>query len=149
MARVAVEKNIAFDNVRNIYYVNFDYGKGEDGKRIKQQKTFKTIKEARRALTAFTNDKNNNNIVRPTGTLLKTYLEYWLNDIKGTRCEQTTLSAYRNIINNHIIPEIGELALQKITPAVVNKYMRAMTDKGLSDNTIRKHYVLGSRQPNN
>jgi len=142
MARVAVEKNIAFDDVRKIYYVNFDYGKGEDGKRIKKQKTFKTVKEAKKALTAFTNDKNNQNIVRPTGILLKAYLEYWLNDIKGIRCEETTLSAYRNIVNNHIIPEIGELALQKITPSVINKYMRAMTEKGLSDNTIRKHYVL-------
>ena len=142
MARLKVDTNISYDDVRKMYYVNFDFGKGEDGKRIKQTKTFKNLKDARKALTAFTNDKNNQNIVKPTGILMKDYVKYWLNDVKSIRCAETTLCAYRNIVNNHIIPEIGELALQKVSAPVINKYMKAMKDKGLSDNTIRKHFVL-------
>ncbi len=142
MGRKAVQRNISFDDVREIYYVHFDYGKDENGKRIKATKTFKDFKEAKKTLTAFEADKNKGNIVAPTGILLKNWLEYWLNDIKNIRCEETTLYGYKNIIYNHIIPSIGELKLQAVTPSVINSYIRLMHDKGLSDNTIRKHYAL-------
>ena len=142
MARKAVEKNISYDDERKIYYVNFDYGKDEHGKRIKKTETFKDIKEARKALNSFKADKDKNNLVIPTSLTLKSWLEYWLNDIKGIRCEETTLYGYRNIINSHVIPTIGDIKLQAVTPSVINSYIRQMKDKGLSDNTIRKHYVL-------
>lgn len=142
MARKVVAKNISFDDQRGIYYVNFDYGKDENGKRIKATKTYKDLKEAKKALTAFEADKNKNNVVMPTGILLKVWLEYWLKDIKGIRCEETTLYGYKIIVYNHIIPSIGEIKLQAVTPAVINAYIRQMKEKGLSDNTIRKHYVL-------
>jgi len=142
IARKVILKNISFDDQREIYYVNFDYGKDANGKRIKATKTYKDLKEAKKALTAFEADKNKNNIVMPTGILLKEWLEYWLNDIKSLRCQETTLYGYKIIVYNHIIPAIGELKLQAITPSVINAYFRQMKEKGLSDNTIRKHYAL-------
>ncbi|MNW43624.1 putative prophage phiRv2 integrase [compost metagenome] len=142
MARKVVEKNISYDDQREIYYVNFDYGKDENGKRIKTTKTYKDLKEARKALTAFEADKNKNAVVMPTGILLKNWLEYWMKDIKGIRCEETTLYGYRKIIDNHITPTIGDYKLQSITPSVINSYIRQMKEKDLSDNTIRKHYAL-------
>ena len=36
MARLRVEKNIYFDDVKNCYYVNLGFGKGENGKRIQK-----------------------------------------------------------------------------------------------------------------
>ena len=142
MGRKSVERNIAYDDVREMYYVNFDYGKDENGKRKKATKTFKTLKEAKKELTAFEADKNKGDIVIPNELLLKDWLTYWLNDIKGIRCEETTLYGYNNIIVNHIIPAIGNLKLQSVTPAIINSYIRQMKDKNLSDNSIRKHYAL-------
>ena len=36
MARKAVERNIAYDDQRKLYYVSMELGRDENGKRIKQ-----------------------------------------------------------------------------------------------------------------
>ena len=40
MARKAVERNISYDDVRQLYYVSMELGRDENGKRIKQYRTF-------------------------------------------------------------------------------------------------------------
>ncbi|MDL2248745.1 tyrosine-type recombinase/integrase [Tyzzerella sp. OttesenSCG-928-J15] len=142
MARKVVVKNIWYDDVRKTHYVSFEYGKDENGKRVKTTKTYKSLREAKKALSDFEADKIKNNIVIPTKLTLKDWLEYWLNDIKGIRCGETTLYGYKNIINKHINPTIGNVQLQAVTPSVINSYIRQMKTKGLTDNTIRKHYAL-------
>ena len=34
MSRKRIERNIAYDDVRDIYYVTFHYGIGEDGEKV-------------------------------------------------------------------------------------------------------------------
>ena len=51
MSRRRVERNIAYDDVRKRYYVTLEYGKDpENGKQIRQIRTFSKITEARAAL---------------------------------------------------------------------------------------------------
>ena len=51
MSRRRVERNIAYDDVRKRYYVTLEYGKNpENGKQIRQIRTFSKITEARAAL---------------------------------------------------------------------------------------------------
>ena len=47
MARKAVERNISYDDVRQLYYVSMELGRDENGKRIKQYRTFPTLTAAR------------------------------------------------------------------------------------------------------
>ena len=46
MARKAVERNISYDDVRQLYYVSMELGRDENGKRIKQYRTFPTLTAA-------------------------------------------------------------------------------------------------------
>ena len=48
MARKKVERNISYDDVRKVYYVSMDLGRDENGKRIKQYKTFPNIQRTGR-----------------------------------------------------------------------------------------------------
>ena len=142
MARVAVEKNIAFDDEKKLFYVTMDYGKDSTGKRVKTTKTFEKKKDAQTALKKFEADKTKETLVFPSVLTLENWLSYWLNDIKSLKCEETTLYGYRNIINNHIVPALGKYKLQGISPAILNRYFSNKKEAGLKNNTIRKHYDL-------
>jgi hypothetical protein len=65
LARTTIEKNIAFDDVRKMYYVTMDYGRDTTGKRVKVTKTFINKKEAKIALKEFEADKTKQNLVFP------------------------------------------------------------------------------------
>lgn len=142
MARIAVEKNIAFDDEKKLFYVTMDYGKDSTGKRIKTTKTFEKKKDAQTALKSFKADKIKGTLVFPSVLTVENWLTYWLNDIKTIKCEETTLYGYKNIINNHLIPKLGHHKLQELNTSIINKYFKGKLEEGLSKNTIRKHYDI-------
>ena len=53
MSRKSVERNISYDDVRQLYYVNMDYGLDEDGKRVRVYQTYPSLVLARKALREF------------------------------------------------------------------------------------------------
>ena len=53
MARKTVERNISYDDARDLYYVSMDLGRDEEGRRIKQYRTFPTLTAARAGLRDF------------------------------------------------------------------------------------------------
>ena len=53
MARKTVERNISYDDIRHLYYVSMDLGRDENGRRIKQYRTFPTLAAARNGLKEF------------------------------------------------------------------------------------------------
>lgn len=143
MARKVVERNIAYDDVKLKYYVTLDYGKNEYNKRIKKTKTFEKIADARKCLRNFEVEKDNQNIILPKKETVESYFRYWLNDIKSVSCKPATLYGYSNIIDNHIIPFIGKVELQKLTAKHINGYCAHLKkDKKLDNNTIKKHQDL-------
>jgi integrase len=143
MARVAVEKNISYDDEKNTYYVNFDYGKNSEGKRIKRSKTFAKKTDAKKALKEFEANKTKEQLVMPQETTLKDWLEYWMEDIIKPNRELGTIYSYNQIIVNHINPSLGAIALQKLTPQHIQKYYTMLLkEKNLHSNTVRKHHDL-------
>ena len=45
-----MERNISYDDARDLYYVSMDLGRDEEGRRIKQYRTFPTLTAARAGL---------------------------------------------------------------------------------------------------
>lgn len=145
MARKKVGKNIYFDEEKKLYYVYMDYGKDENGKRIRKQPTFKTKSEANKALKEFEANKTKGTLVKPKSETVGEWLTYWLTSIASNSCEESTLYGYKNIVNRHIIPSLGEIPLQKIKPQQIqNYYNDKLNDEEspLSENTVRKHHAL-------
>ncbi|WP_141333667.1 site-specific integrase, partial [Brevibacillus agri] len=57
-------------------------------------------------------------------------------------CEETTAYGYRNIINKHLTPFMGNVELQKLQPAHIQQYYKHLMDNtGLSPNTVHKHHA--------
>lgn len=143
MARKKVERSIAYDDVKKLYYVTFDYGKDENGKRHKPTKTFYSKVEARRALKEFEANKTKGSLVMPKKMTLQEWLTYWMDDIIRLTRAETTVYAYQKIIENHIEPELGSIPIQELKAQQIQRYYTKMAkEKELSKNTIRKHHDL-------
>lgn len=142
MARKTVEKNIAYDDKKKLYYVTLNYGMNENNKRIKETKTFKQLVDARKCLKLFEAEKIKGTVVMRRRDSLEEYIKYWIK--RGSiNWKKTTLYGYKNILFNHMIPYLGQIELQKLNARNVNDYvMYLKEEKHLSNNTIRKHQDL-------
>lgn len=141
MARRKISKNIYFDTIKKLYYVKFYYGKNGQGKYITKYKTVKTKKEAEKQLTEFLHGKNANTIILPSEHTVKTWLEYWIKEIVEPNLEKTTAYGYKQIIENHINPALGNVSMQKLSADQVQRYYADELNK-LSANTVLKHHAL-------
>jgi integrase len=143
MARTKVEKNISYDSGKKLYYVNMDYGKDENGKRIKKTKTYHLKSKAREALKEFEADKTKNQLVLPKKETLTDFLQYWMENVVKPYRAPTTYYFYKNMINKYTIPLLGNLPIQEIKPSQIQKYYTTLLkEKHLSPNTVRKHHDM-------
>lgn len=125
MPRKRVERNIYFDDTRNKYYVNLDFGIDPDtGKQVKKTQTFAKLTQARAALRKHETDRDAGQTVLPNDLTLSQLLTTWMND-------------------KHISPTIGSIPLQKLTPQQLQRYYADKIREGtISSNTVRKHHDL-------
>ncbi len=143
MARKSVERNIAYDNDRGTYYVCLDGGVGPSGVRRRVYRTVPTLQDARQLLKTFERQRMEGRVVQPSAQSLRQWLEYWLDEIIAPTRAQTTAYGYRKIVVNHLIPALGHIPLQRLSPQDIQHYYTILLrEKGLSPNTIRRHHDL-------
>lgn len=143
MARKTVERNISYDDVRQIYYVSMDLGKDKDGKRLKRYQTYRTLYAARMGLRGFLTHREEEIHTPRHDLTLADWLESWMeNIVRPTRAE-TTVYGYQKIIENHLVPALGHIPLLKLTPMDIQQYyIQVQQSANLSSNTLRRHHDL-------
>lgn len=144
MARKRVERNIYYDDERKKFYVNFDFGLDpETGKQIKKMRTFDKITEARAALRKHEAARDVGQVVMPKEITVAGWLQSWMDDVIKLTRQTITVYAYQKMIDNHIAPALGDIPLQKLTPAQLQRYYADKIREGkISTNTVRKHHDL-------
>src|SRR3989440_10397068 len=115
----------------------------ENGK--KKQRYFKPDqeKEARIAPRKMLNEKEQGTL--PTGPqqTLKAYLEQWLEQrYKLAAIRIGTYDTYRAILRNHIVPSLGHIPLQKLTPQHLQAFYTEKLDEGLSTGTVKCFHAI-------
>jgi integrase len=132
------EGSIYFDK-KNIRWVGSFYT--EDGKR--KYAYGRTEKEAREKLrTAQYEDKQGTLATGPQQTV-KQYMEYWLEKVHKPAIRISSYVEYRRILNNHILPALGHIRLQKLTVQQVESLYAQKAKEGLSARRIMSiHGVL-------
>lgn len=72
------------------------------------------------------------------------WLETWFTRIASPTLKPRTAATYRSYIDQHIVPALGRVRLDKLTVAHVYRLHQAMGDKGLSSTTtLQAHRILG------
>ena len=75
---------------------------------------------------------------------LKEYLPKWYESYHHNLAKSTRYS-YWSGINIHLIPMLGEVALNKLTPKMIDDMIAQLREKGLAENSVRYcHRILSS-----
>ena len=123
-----------------VYDVNIKYNSPE-GKKSYAKRGFLTKKEATQH-EAEMRTKLLNPVYTPLSTAqgkqtVKEYLEEWVENHGKVNLRPSTFASYKSHIKNHILPCVGHVQLNQLTPAMLDNSFQQLFDKGLSQSTVR------------
>ncbi|GEM_PF-5493432 len=115
---------------------------------VMNSRDFPVIKAGKKLHTIFF-QKQQGIYITPAKVPVREWLTEWLHNYAHINVRPSTYISYEGYINNHIIPQIGDLPIQKLTPPVVqnfynNKFLNGRTDGkgGLSSKTLRNMHNM-------
>lgn len=73
---------------------------------------------------------------------VKAFLTRWLEDAAQPSLRGTTYASYKGVVNGHLIPAFGRIALVKLTAPDVLKYQKTKLVSGLSARTVTYHRAI-------
>ena len=120
------------------WLVRVEFPPNKDGRRSQKSKTCRTKGEAERIRTAWLSEIDGGTAVVPDTITTASLLTEWLEHM-GTqnRVRPRTLAEYRRIVEQHVIPRIGALPVQKLTPVHVERMLSNMTNDDVGARTMQ------------
>jgi integrase len=108
-----------------------------DGKRV-TRRGFNTIGEANKALIEIENSLHKREYIDPARM---TYGEYFLQWLEGRdNIADSTRDMYESYFRTHIGPHLGEIPLSKLGAIDIQKFIKYLRDKDLSDEMVKRVY---------
>lgn len=142
----------------NGYRITVSNGRNANGKQILETATFipdpsKTEKQNQKALQLFAlnfeNKVKSGKYLEGEKMTFKDFVEIWKRDYAEINLERSTLERHYDILDNHILPEIGNLKLARIQPAHLNRLYSDMLQErkdgkpgGYASATITKTHAV-------
>lgn len=141
MARGSIRKHVRADGVR--YEVVVDFGDDPTtGKRRQRSKSFRTRREAQATLTAWLADIDKGTAVDRSTKTVAEIVAYWIDTHARPHLRAKTVADYENIIKNHILPELGDIPVQRLTPDRLLTFYARKTAAGVGPRTLRLCHIL-------
>ncbi len=135
MAGAYIRKRERKDGV--VYVASVDLGKDPiTGKRRERSETFPTRREARAALARWQTEIERGAFVDRSTQTVGELLRYWLETHVAHNCRETTALRYRNTVEQHLIPGLGNVPLQKLTPAQVQTFYADKLSAGAGQRSV-------------
>lgn len=151
MSRKTIEKNISYDESKDLYYVCMNFGKNPDtAKREKIYKTTSSLKEARKMRDKHEAEYKVAKLKEkeyraPSKLTIKKAIEQYM-DVEIRNRQKSTRSTYQTIFDKYFIPwcSIANKTYAKdINRKDVQQYLTWIKEeKELCQNTVAKHYSL-------
>lgn len=111
--------------------VIYDYT-DESGKRKQKWESFDDKVEALKFKAKVELDKLNKTLVTPSSQKVKDYLLEWVKVHAKAKWQYKTYSGSLSMIQNHIIPILGEIEVQKVTPKDIDMMFDILRTKKVS-----------------
>ena len=103
----------------------------------------KTKKEVTEKLITARHEQLQGVLVTAPEQTVKDYLEHWLEEVQKPAIRTSSYVKYRKLIYTYIIPAVGKVQLQKLTPQRVQSLYTGKLKEGLSPKTVQSiHGVL-------
>ena len=100
----------------------------------------KTETAAKRMLVQLKTEANKFNDENVKKMSVKEYILNWLNTIKAIELKPMSFDIKERVINDYVIPRIGDYQNANLEPRHIQKMIADMADEGFSYSTIRKVY---------
>lgn len=97
-----------------------------------------TEKEAVAALLKLRTEIAAGTLPKTNGLTVADFFTHWLADTIKVRTRPRTHEAYSGLVRLHVIPTLGAIKLQQLSPLHVQKLLREKQEDGLSANTVRR-----------
>lgn len=110
-----------------------------EGRRVRKQFYGATRKEVQEKLTKALRDHQQGLPVPVGRQTVAEFLHRWLEDCARPRLRPRTFEGYESIVKQHLLPVIGKLSLNKLTPQHVQRLLVEKKASGLS--ARRVHYI--------
>jgi len=118
----------------------------ETGKRRQQWVTVRgTKKDAERRLSELLSQLDTGTFVKPRKITVGEYLQQWLGDYAELHCSPKTKESYRQVIDSHLMPELGNIKLLELEARHLQTMFAKKRESGLSARTVRYLYSLMSQ----
>ena len=98
----------------------------KDEKKTIQKSGFKTKKEANNARNVVITELHTGTFIVNNNVNVKQFFTYWLEEyMKPNKLTATSYDSYKNIVYNHIIPELGQIKLPTLNSGHVQRLYKA------------------------
>jgi len=116
------------------------------GKRKQHWESVKgTKKDAEKRLSELLTQLDTGAFVKPGRVTVVEYLQQWLTNYAKLNCSPKTIESYRQLINSHLIPELGNIKLVELEARHLQTMYAKKKNMGLSARTVRYLYNLMSQ----
>lgn len=131
MAQVRVRKR-----GKTFSYI-FEAGKLDGKRKVVEKGGYQTKGEAYKAGVEAYNDFLHGNIgITSESITLKDFMTNWLNNVVVLNVKPNSMQIYQSYLNVRILPYLGNEAVQNLTPALLDKWIRKLHQEDLSRNTL-------------
>lgn len=120
------------------YEIRITVGYTAEGKQIQTSKSFPTHKEAEKYKAEQLANLDKNIFRLPSKITVKEWFSRWLDECIRNTVKESTYSAYKGIIENHIKPNLGDIQLNKLNFDEIQRFYNGLVErkKPLSQKTI-------------
>lgn len=105
----------------NKYAVVYNW-KDDDGVRRQKWETFDTNAEAKKRKTQIEFEQQNGTFIVPTATTVSDLLEEYCSVYGVNNWAMSTYNSKKGLMYNYIIPLIGDVKLEEVTPRLMDKF---------------------------
>lgn len=123
---------------RDRWYIVYYIGKDANGKwKQKWEGSWDTKREAERVLRSRIDEVESTFERKADKSTIAVFMRHWLATCCEPKLAVNTVNGYRVNIEKHIIPYIGSISLNKLTPAHIQKLYSDLLAAGLSGTSVR------------
>ena len=122
----------------------FEAGKTIEGKRkVIEKGGYSTKQDAYNAgVSAFTDWKHGNIGITTENISVKNFLQNWLEKVVTLNVKPTSLQNYKVFAKKYILPYLGDISVQELTPAKLDAWIRELQKGGYAKNTLSVSHAL-------
>lgn len=101
-----------------------------------------TAAEVRQEVTRLLAELDQGRPVNRKSETLADYLPRWLEETHARKIGPTTLDHYRRYVERHVLPYLGQVRLDRLTPRHVQEWVSTLLKAGQSPSSVRRYHAV-------